>query len=65
MRAQIKRRLHTLEVRLPDDAVPIRSTVPMWILEELKPQGLRYDSNGIIEWDSLRSITGHGTIDHG
>src|ERR1700737_1430467 len=57
MRPQILRRVQALERRLPDQTIPTRATLPFWLLEELRPQGLRYDSDGRIDWESLRAIT--------
>jgi hypothetical protein len=55
--------LQTLEQRTPHEGAPIRPTVPFWLLEELKPQGLRYDEHGVIEWASLRAITAYRPIE--
>jgi hypothetical protein len=43
--------------RMPDPTRPVRPLVPLWLLEDLKPLGLRYDSDGRIDWESLRAIT--------
>ena len=62
MRSQILQRLQALERRLPDQTIPTRATLPFWLLEELGPQGLRYDSDEMIDWDSLRVLTGCQTM---
>ena len=54
MRSQILRRVQALERRLPDEITPTKVTLPFWLLEELGPQGLRYDSDRRFDWDWLR-----------
>ena len=52
------RRVQALERRLPDQTIPTRASLPFWLLEELGSEGLRYDSDGRNDWDSLRVLIG-------
>lgn len=53
-------RLRALERRAPEEKRLSKALLPDWLMEELAEQGLRYDSGGRIEGDSLRAITGCG-----
>ena len=54
----LMKRVRKLEQRRPEETEVRKSDLPEWLLEELRPQGLRWDAAGRIEPESLRGITG-------
>jgi hypothetical protein len=58
--SNLRSRIRKLEARTPKQTESPKSGLPEWLLEALRPEGLRWDSRGRIDRESLRAITGCG-----
>ena len=56
----LKKRVQKLEQRTPAEPELRKSDLPEWLLEELRPPGLRWDTARRVELESLRAITACG-----
>jgi hypothetical protein len=53
MHHRLNLRLKALEKWLPDETNPHKALLPEWLVQELRQQGIRFDSFGLPEKSSI------------
>ena len=55
MKAQLLRRLITLETRKQAPLRPLKSRFPAWLITEWQNERIAVDDQGVFEWDRMKA----------